>query len=99
MANNVTTIPGYLKPIGYEQITTLSSSVSLNPPNFADVALIQPETQNVRWRDDGTDPTAAIGMILVANDILIYTGKMAEIEFIEVAASAKLNVTYYKNNG
>jgi len=99
VAANMTTIQGHLVPNGYEQITSLSSSVSLTVPDKTVLAIIQPTGQNVRWRDDGTDPTSTVGMRLVANDILFYAGKMGEIEFIQESASAVLIVTYYRNNG
>ena len=60
------------------------------------VALIQAEDQNVRWRDDGTDPTASVGMLLEAGKDMLYTGDLGAIKFIEEAASAKLNVSYYE---
>ncbi len=44
-------------PKGYQQITDLSSAVSLTVPNGANYAIIEAETQSVRWRDDGTAPT------------------------------------------
>lgn len=90
------TVQGYLESNGYQQITNVSAAVGLTVPDKTRIAMIQPESQNVRWRDDGTNPTSAIGMILVANDILVYSGVMSSIKFIETAASAKLNITYYK---
>lgn len=83
-------------PLGYEQITDLSAAVGLTIPSGTAYALIQCETQAVRWRDDGTDPTAAIGMRLTTTSELLYdaTGLKA-IKFIEEAASAALNVSYY----
>ena len=90
-------VDGNLTCLGYQQITSLSASVSLTVPTGARVALIQAETQNVRWRDDGTDPTATVGMLLATtSDGFWYNGNLAEIEFIEVTTSAKLNVSYYK---
>jgi hypothetical protein len=59
------------------------------------IAIITPETQGVRWRDDGTAPTASVGMPLAAGVTLQYDGDLTQIQFIEQAASAKLNVTYY----
>jgi hypothetical protein len=60
-------------------------------------AVIAPEIGDVRWRDDGVDPTTSVGMLLSAGTILIYTGKLQAIKFINaVAASgAKVNVSYY----
>lgn len=89
------TIQGFLQPCGFEQITA-AASTALSVPDGAKMAMIQPEAQNVRWRDDGTAPTTAIGMLIVANDTLLYSGKLTAIRFIEVTATAKINVTYYK---
>lgn len=82
-------------PLGYEQITTLSAAQGLSPPGGAKFALIHVETQAVRWRDDDTDPTATVGMPLPIDTYLEYTGNLGRIRFIQEAASAKLNVTYY----
>ena len=85
-----------LEPKGYRQQTTLSAAIGLEGvPQGARAALIQAVTQNVRWRDDGTDPTDSIGMQLAAGRDMLYTGDLAKIKFIEEAASAELNVAYY----
>lgn len=86
--------------LGYEQITSLSTVKSLTlpershngAPNFA---LIQAETQDVRWRDDGTDPTSSVGMKLSAGAELRYDGDLTQVKFIEVTSGAKLNISYY----
>ena len=65
-------------------------------PDGATYAVVQCTTQNVRWRDDGTAPTATVGMQLtVSPDMLVYDGALKTIKFIEEAASAVLNVSYY----
>lgn len=87
--------PGNLKPLGYQQITSLSSATALTVPRGATVALIQPGVQAVRWRDDGTDPTASVGMPLAVGETIPYTGFLENLKFIEQTASAKLNVSYY----
>lgn len=99
MANNVTTIQGYQKSLGYAQIASLATSTALSgiPDNTA-VALIQPVGQNVRWTDDGTVPTATVGMLLQDGAILQYSGILKNLKFIQVAASAQLNITYYSKN-
>ena len=85
-----------MQSLGYQQITSLSSAAGLTVQKGAAGALIQCETQNVRWRDDGTDPTTTVGMLLEAGKELVYeAGNLAALKFIEVSASAKLNVTYY----
>ena len=57
--------------------------------------LITPETNTVRWRDDGTNPTASVGMPLAAGVTLQYDGDLKKIKFIEQTASAKINISYY----
>lgn len=81
--------------LGYQQITDLSSAAALTIPPGATLALIVPETQNVRWRDDGTAPTASVGMPIYIGASLSYDGDLNRIRFIQEAASAKLNISYY----
>lgn len=81
--------------LGYQQITSLSASTGLTVPSGATLALIVPETQNVRWRDDGTAPTASVGMPIFVGASLSYDGDLNRIRFIEQTASATLNVSYY----
>lgn len=81
--------------LGYQQITSLSASTGLTVPSGATLALIVPETQNVRWRDDGTAPTASVGMPIFVGASLSYDGDLNRIRFIEETASAKLNISYY----
>jgi hypothetical protein len=89
--------------LGYQQITSLSSSTGLTVPTTDSggnkqqptFALIIAETQGVRWRDDGTAPTASVGMPLLVGVPLQYDGDLTKIKFIEQVASAKLNISYY----
>lgn len=85
---------------GYQQITSLSSAAGLTIPSPQDgsnltFALITVESQTVRWRDDNVAPTSSVGMRLEVGDVLEYDGNLNNIQFIEEAASAKLNVSYY----
>lgn len=81
--------------LGYQQITSLSASTALTVPTGATMALIVPESQAVRWRDDGTAPTASVGMPVAVGESLNYDGDLSRIRFIQQAASATLNVSYY----
>lgn len=57
---------------------------------------IQPEAQAVRWTDDGTVPTAAVGYNLAAGAELIYTARnYANLRFFSVANGAIINVVAY----
>lgn len=89
--------------LGYQQITSLSSSTALTVPNVdvnglackPSIAIITAETQAVRWRDDDVAPTASVGMPLATGVTLQYDGDLTKIRFIEQTASAKINVSYY----
>jgi hypothetical protein len=89
--------------LGYQQITDLSSAVGLTIP-AVDIAgnkvmptraFIVAEGNDIRWRDDGTAPTASVGMILIRNNVLSYDGDLRKIQFIQSGTGAKLNVSYY----
>lgn len=81
--------------LGYQQITSLSSATGLTVPAGTVYAIVQPETQAVRWRDDGTDPTASVGMQLPLGAELTFDAQLSRVKFIEVTTSAKLNISYY----
>lgn len=89
-------IDGNRLPLGYEQVTGLSSAKGLTVPAGTRLCLIVALTQAVRWRDDGTNPTGTVGMPLAVNTLLTYWGDPTLIKFFEQAASAELNVSYYK---
>lgn len=89
---------------GYQQIVGMASATALTIPKLdknglsgtPSVAIIVPETQAVRWRDDGVNPTATVGMPLAVGATLVYDGDLTKIRFFQQAATATLNVSYYK---
>lgn len=86
------------KAISHRQITDLSSAVGLQPvPSGTSEVWIQPESQTVRFRSDGSEPTASSGFRLLANNIMTLDRDFERIRFIQEAASAKLNVTYFRD--
>lgn len=88
--------PAGMKALGYQQITSLSSAQALTVPAGTMLALIIPQTQSVRWRDDGTSPTASVGQPLAVGQELEYdSANIASLKFIEQTASAAINVTYF----
>lgn len=86
-------------PKGFQNVTGLSAAKNLTPPAGAAFAVINAETQGVRWRDDGVAPTATVGMLLNKDVELYYQGDLTKIQFIEVTPSASLNVSYYSATG
>lgn len=89
--------------LGYQQLTSLSASTALTVPVVDQngqkvqptMAVIIAESQAVRWRDDGTAPTGSVGMPLAVGVPFNYDGPLQNIRFIEQAASATLNISYY----
>jgi hypothetical protein len=84
--------------LGYQQITSLASATSLTVPTSSSVtwALICVETAPVRWRDDGTAPTASIGQPLTAGQCFQYAGPLTAIQFIAQSGSPVLDISYYR---
>lgn len=105
--------PGYRaeKPLGYGQFaaasidaSTLLSTITVNSvagiPAGTSFVRIVPEGQAIRWRDDGTAPTAAVGQPLAVGAELIYYGRgLKDFRVIGQAANAVLNVTFYGADG
>lgn len=77
-------------------ITAVSAASAQNyQPDFA---VIVCETQAVRWRDDGTDPTATVGMPLAIGTYMQYDGKLRSLKFIGQAGQAIVNVALYRSS-
>jgi len=82
-------------PLGYQQIVAPAVATGLTIPAGAVFARVIPETQAVRFRDDGTAPTAAVGMPIAVGAYYDLDGNLAKYQFIQQAVSATLNVVYY----
>jgi hypothetical protein len=105
-------ISGPLTPLGQQTISsaTLAAATSLTVPAGATIADFYPEgtggTNNncVRFRDDGTAPTASVGAPLQPGQLLLgYTGKpsgsaaLSAIQFIlATGATCTVTINYYK---
>lgn len=83
-------------PTGYEQLACNASTPLTAAANAGgNVAVIKAEVQAVRWRDDGTPPTAAVGFPLAVGEIYEYRGDLAKFRVIAQVAGGLLNVSYY----
>ena len=87
---------------GFERLAVSSTSVGLAsiPANIA-IVLVQVdiESNNIRFRADGTDPTATIGTLGQVNQVLWMDGNAEEwtnFRAIRESADAVLSVTYWK---
>lgn len=87
-----------LSPKGYQQIIGAAAAVAATVPAGTTVMVVTVETQAVRYRADGTNPTSAVGVPIGVGSSWTFKGTQAQllaIKFIEQAASATLNFDYY----
>ena len=105
-------IAGIYQPYDYESITVSSSAVGLTAAKYKPVpsnregepgaersaarAVITVETNELRYRYDGTDPTTSEGHILGVNDVLTLVGDDAISQFRAIATGSDgvIKVTY-----
>lgn len=95
------------QPLGYAQLTSIDSSTLVSSATFGtatsagipagtSLLIIIPQTQAIRWRDDGTAPTATVGYPLAVGQELRYTGRgQANLRVISQVAGAAINITAY----
>lgn len=90
--------------LGYAQSSAVDSATLISALTFGQAGapgiplntqalLITPQTQAVRWRDDGVAPTATVGYPLPVGSELIYTGSdFTKLQVISQVAGAIVNV-------
>lgn len=81
-------------PLGYQQIVSPAAATGLTVPAGATMALISVSGATMRWRDDGTAPTAGVGMPVAAGQEFQYSGNLAAIQVIGTGAT--LDISYYR---
>jgi hypothetical protein len=91
----------YPVPLGHCTLSafsgaTLLSSCSGGIPAKTACALLVVETNSVRWWDDGTVPSATVGMLLATGVYWGYLGKMSALEFFPSTGSATVDATFYQ---
>ena len=88
-----------LKCVGFEQLTISNVALGLTVPDKTMYAVFQLETNNIRMRFDGTNPTAAIGHLLTTTDnILQMAGREIILRTKVIRAGGAdgiLNVSYF----
>ena len=88
-----------LRPLGYQQLVVSSTAVALTLPAVPGIvrqAVIVVEANPIRYRDDGTAPTAAVGTLVAANTPIVVTGNaISSFRAIRTGADASLSISYY----
>jgi hypothetical protein len=84
-------------PLGYQQISpTVTTPSTLTVPGGTRMAYICAETNTVRYRDDGTPPTATSGQPIFAGTCIYYSGSLAAMVFQQATSPAVLDLSYYR---
>lgn len=97
----VSIFSGKLRPsLGYCQLNvdaaTRLSACSGGIPAGAMIADISIETQAIRYRTDGTNPTTSVGMPIAAGAGKIFTlTDLSQIRMIAQVAGAVVNIEFY----
>lgn len=91
----VATVKGQLVPVGYAQLSVTAAQGLTGAPTTARLLMLTIEGNAIRWRDDGTAPTAAIGMPLAVGSTLSYDGPPSALQIISQTGTATVNVAYY----
>ena len=91
---------GLLVPVaGSQEALGVVAATALTPPVGSTIATITVEGQSVRYRCDGTNPTAASGSLLVVTStqlpFVLAVNPLTACKFIQTAATATLDVEYY----
>jgi hypothetical protein len=80
------------------KITVANTAIGSANPRRAKEVLLTVETNTIRFRLDGTDPTAAEGHLLAVGDSLNIEGEdnIRRFRMIRATADATVKVTYYR---
>mgnify|MGYP001605294041 FL=1 len=80
-----------------ETLPGADTALALTIPVAAKMAVARVETADVRYRTDGTVPTAAVGMLVASGtDILICGNSLAPFRVIRATGvSAGMTISYY----
>ena len=88
-----------LSAIAFETITVSTTAIGFTAATMtaaAVMAIATVETNTVRYRADGTAPTASVGHSAVAGSIITVCGPaLSRFKMIRASADAPVQVTYY----
>lgn len=87
----------YGKVISSQALTVdATTPQALTVPAGTVSALITAGANPVRWRADGTNPSATVGHYVAANgNIEIFQGDLASVRFVATTATSALFITYF----
>ncbi len=86
-------------------VASPATSLITDVPTGARLAVMTVDVANVRWWDDGQNPTTSVGMLMLFTSSVTtptfpppyqYSGDLAAIKFIAASGSPLINVAFYK---
>lgn len=91
---------GWYKSLGYSQVNVSGAAVGVGVvPSDTIMTLITIDGGDIRFRDDGVNPTASVGMKVDKGGVIKYDADPSTLKFINVSAAASVNVTFYGIGG
>jgi len=99
-AGVVTTRPPLEIALGFEQLAVSNTAIGLaSIPEKANKAVMTVEDGTLRYRDDGTAPTATVGLKVFVGGTIILNGRDSIQKFLAIrqgTTDSELNVSYYE---
>lgn len=97
-------LPLFYSPLGFQKLTVSSSPVGFTLPAVTPTVravTVTVETNSIRYRLDGTDPTTTTGHLLYDGDVLDITNVNSILSFkaIAVGADGTIQITYFGGGG
>lgn len=82
--------------VGFTATTYHVKSSTNAPHKIAEFAVVSVETDSIRYRTDGSDPTGSVGHLLMAGDVLFLSSAddVRKFKAIRVTTDATLQVSY-----
>ena len=94
--------PGVTSPLhpilgSFQQLTVSTTAVGLTVPRGTKMTVLSVESNPIRYRDDLTDPTAAVGVLVGTGSTLVLCGdSVSRFRAIrQTGSDALLNVSFY----
>jgi hypothetical protein len=83
--------------LGGFQNLSVTTAVALTVPSGATHALMTVDTGsgNIRFREDGTNPTASVGLLVQAGNAVELTN-LANVRIISTTGTTVVNISYRK---
>ena len=86
---------------GHETLTVSTAAVGLTIPSGTTLVILQVNDQPLRWRADGTDPTASAGHTQLAEDVFQLTVPEDISAFRAIrkgGTDSELDIIYFDRN-